>query len=293
MEDYRVADLAYMLGGVTIVSRDLSTSDQLEQPISDDKFCRNLGTLLDGLQITCNNFEADPAILGQLERFSTELIKLESDRRAAVLKVRLDTILEAIRENLESRKFLFIPVQDVVYWDNAELFGPAVRVVFDGQAADEIREAGSCYATNRYTASVFHCMRVAEFALRMLAKNLSIKLIHNGKRQPLEYAEWDKVIQQIKNKLIASRQKTRGKKREDLLNFYSGAADHCEYMKDIWRNEVSHCRRMYSRAEALAVLDRVNAFIGLVAQRNLKQTLTRFARENRPLPISQRLEFNN
>ena len=280
MNNYKLDDFVHMLGAAMITSRDLSTSDQLEQPIADDEFCRALGLVLDGVQIGCHQFEADPVLLVQLEEFATELTALKTDRRAAVIRSRLETILHGVTESLGKRKFLFIPQGDVVFWENPLLFGPAVRLVFQGPANDEIQEAGSCYAAGRNTACVFHCMRVAEYALRLLARNVKITLTHKGKAYPIEYAEWDQVITQIKNKISAARQLTRGKPKDDVLRFYSSAADHCEYMKDIWRNEVSHTRRLYSRAESLGVLQRVSAFTGLIAQYNFLRALKKYGRDN-------------
>lgn len=75
-------------------------------------------------------------------------------------------------------------------------------------------------------------MRVAEYALRLLARNVKITLTHKGKTHPIEYAEWDQVITQIKNKISAVRQLSKGRPKDDVLKLFSSAADHCEYMKD-------------------------------------------------------------
>ncbi len=160
------------------------------------------------------------------------------------------------------------------------LFGPEVALVFRGPAAIEILEAGSCYAAGRDTACVFHCMRVAEYALRMLAKNLKITVAHKGKAYAIEYAEWDQIITQIKNKILVARQLNKGRPKDDALRFYASAADHCEYMKDIWRNEVSHTRRLYSRPEAMGVLQRVRALTELVADHNFLRALRRYGKDH-------------
>src|SRR5438270_10803523 len=43
------------------------------------------------------------------------------------------------------------------------------------------------------------------------------------------------------------------------------AADHCEYMQDIWRNETAHARRTYNKSESLAALNRVREFVTALA----------------------------
>lgn len=78
MNNYKLDDFVHMLGSAMITSRDLSTSDQLEQAITDDAFCRSLGLVLDGLQIACHQFEADSVLLSQLEEFRNGIIIAQS-----------------------------------------------------------------------------------------------------------------------------------------------------------------------------------------------------------------------
>ena len=107
-------------------------------------------------------------------------------------------------------------------------------------------------------------MRMAEHGLRTLAKRLHVKLTHKGLNQPIEFADWEKVITGIKNAIIVARTKPHSKRRADLIAFYSDAADHCLYLRDIWRNEISHTRRRYNDDEALTALNRVKDFIELL-----------------------------
>ena len=95
-------------------------------------------------------------------------------------------------------------------------------------------------------------MRAAEHGLRMLARKLKVKLTHKGKTQPVEYADWEKVIAAIKDKITAARALPHGPKRQERLENLSDAADHCVFMKDIWRNNISHTRKPYTSAEAIA-----------------------------------------
>jgi hypothetical protein len=263
MDEYKVGDLALMLGALTAARRDLSTSDNLQKPICTDQFCANLSVVLEGLVIVSENFEADPSLIEQIQTLGQGLKTGKADRREAVLCARLDAIGEAISNNLNSRKFMFIPEDDAAYWNNEDLFGKNFLDTFPKPALLEMMEVGRCFAAGRGTACVFHCMRVAEYGLRNLAQKLHVRVIHKGKGYPIDYAEWDKIIDGIKAKLPSIRSRQRGVRRERSLQFYSSAADHCEFMKDIWRNEVAHARRMYNKSETLAVVNRVRDFIML------------------------------
>jgi hypothetical protein len=156
---------------------------------------------------------------------------------------------------------MFMPTEEASYWNNPRIFGEMFVLSFPEKASFEMLEVGKCFAAARGTACVFHCMRVAEYGLRNLARKLRITLSDRGKPHPIEFGDWNKVIGAIRSKITRIRQDTVGPRKEKALQFYSSAADHCEYLKDIWRNELMHTRRFYSKAEALGVINRVRDFV--------------------------------
>lgn len=180
----------------------------------------------------------------------------------------LHELLSSLRagwdNELRKQKFLCIPLVDVDYYDHDQLFGAEVHQKFS-DAASDIKSAGNCYATGNSTACVYHLMRVSEFGMRRLAARLAVKLTHKRKPMPVEFATWDKVITACKNKINLIRQKPIGPKRQEQLELYSDAADHCLFVKDIWRNNASHTRQPYTPAEAMAAFERVRDFMKFLA----------------------------
>jgi hypothetical protein len=185
---------------------------------------------------------------------------------ALVIGTRLNSIIDGIQDNLRTRRFMYVPQDQSPYWDNVQLFGDDFIIGFPRQAVREMTEAGNCLAAGRWTACVFHSMRVAEHGLRRLATSLRVTISSKGKNCPLEYGTWDAVIAAIRNKITETRKLPSGAVRERRLQYYSTAADHCEYMKDIWRNEVAHSRRCYNKQESVAVLSRVREFVQPLAK---------------------------
>ena len=199
-----------------------------------------------------------------------ELKDGSADTRCAVLHARLEAIIDGVQNNLDSRKFMYIDRDDAKYWNNLQLFGNDFGTVFPTEATFELGELGKCFAASRAIACVFHAMRIAEYGLRILAKRVGVKLTDKGKPMPIEYATWDKVIQGMRSKINSARQLPQGRKKAQDLQFYSDAADHCEYMKDIWRNEIAHARhRFYTREETLGVISRVRLFCIMVAEHEI------------------------
>jgi hypothetical protein len=165
---------------------------------------------------------------------------------------------------LQIAKFVYVPSIDDKYFEVERLFGDDVFEVFE-DAREDVTEAGNCLALALYTASVFHLMRVSEFGLRRLAAKLRVKLFDKGKPQQVEDATWDKVIDGVHLKIKATRQLSAGPKKRAQLTRFSEAGDHCTFMKDIWRNNVSHTRKPYIRDEALAAFSRVGDFMKFIA----------------------------
>jgi hypothetical protein len=158
-------------------------------------------------------------------------------------------------------KFVRVDLNLSGYIDNESLFGEPVKKSFPS-AVEDIKNAGNCLAVELPTAAVFHLMRVSEHGLRRLARKLQVKVIDKKQLCPLEYAEWDKVITAIDNKIKAMKPSLpKGPKRQTQLELYSEANQHCLFMKDIWRNTISHTRKPYSSLEAQSVFERVRDFM--------------------------------
>jgi hypothetical protein len=179
---------------------------------------------------------------------------------ASALAVEAKHTREILTYGMQKLKFVYIEPGKIPFVNNEALLGGGVRNFFT-EAAEDIRAAGNCLAVDCSTAAVFHLMRAAEFGLRRIARKLRVRLTHSGSRQPLEFADWEKVITGVKNSISKARTIPPGPKRQARLETYSDLADNCTYMKDIWRNNVSHARKGYNSAEATGVMERVRDFM--------------------------------
>jgi hypothetical protein len=187
------------------------------------------------------------------ERFTAELLARD-----------LEVIRADIYLVLSKRKFAYIAPPNDQYFERQHLFGDDVYKKF-ADARQDIKDAGNCLAASLPTASVFHLMRAAEFGLRSIASKMKVSLKDKGRVQPIEYATWDKVIQGINIQITAARSLPHGPRKNKKLQFYSDAAERCVYIRDLWRNEVSHTRKRYSENEAIGIMGRVQDFLQLLA----------------------------
>jgi hypothetical protein len=199
------------------------------------------------------------------QRLITGIRTPDVNLQSRILAERVFALMARFKEICDEQLFFFIPKDQRGYFQTMDTFGPDFRKRFPSAATDA-EESGKCLALDRPTACVFHLMRVAEHGLRRLARKLRVQLTHRGLRHPIEFADWEKVIIGCNNRIAAARTLPLGKKRQAQLDMYSDAADHCTYMKDIWRNNVSHARKPYSPTEAKGSMERVGGFMTFLAR---------------------------
>jgi hypothetical protein len=127
----------------------------------------------------------------------------------------------------------------------------------------ECEEAVYCYVLERNTASIFHSMRVAEIGLRALARRMKVKL---PKGKKLEWGEWQAVLKEMSKRIdtIGLTVKA-GPRKDELLEFYSGAVGQFTGFKDEFRNQVMHVRKTYDEDDAKRALNRVRDFMDKLA----------------------------
>lgn len=166
---------------------------------------------------------------------------------------------------LNKHRFALLNAPNDKYFEQEKLFGEAV---FDRleSARKEIMDAGNAFACELYTACVFHLTRTTELGLRTIARRLHVKIVDKGRNIPLEYGEWNKVIEAVQSKINATRQMANNSRKQARLNYYSDGLERCSAMKDLFRNEVSHTRKRYNHGEALGAMARVRDFMQFLAR---------------------------
>jgi hypothetical protein len=280
MFSYDIHDLVLMLSGILQASNTIELAAGPMESINSE-WLKNLSVSLDGLYRLGSAIEIDSSLQEQVKDLRDSTANGSCTLASIVVMDRLQQILGAVYNNLKSRKFMYVPREQAGFWNNLELFGDDFLIGFPRAAVLEMTEAGNCYASGRWTACVFHAMRVAEHGLRRLARRLRVTIKSKGKTCPLEYGDWEQVITATRNKITELRKLPRGPKREDQLQFYSDMASHGEYIKDIWRNETSHTRRQYNQSESLAALKRVEDFVRPLAKGEADAAVRKRLRERK------------
>jgi len=181
------------------------------------------------------------------------------------------TILQDLRRSFICELMVvhlaFIPGDKLKFFEVEDLFGESVYENFKS-ARDDIKAAGNCIAADLHDAAVFHLLRVVEIGLRELGRNLGIKKIAKA---PLDYAGWQKVVNEIDGKLSSKIPKARSSKQSAALKFkHDLLADFKAF--EVSRNEIMHGRGHYNGPEAIGLFDRVREFMQRLANAISKPT---------------------
>ncbi len=161
-------------------------------------------------------------------------------------------------EALLEPSFFAIPKHRRPLYSDKALFGSGVDSSFPDCTRD-IGEAGKCIAMDRWTAAVFHLMRVLELGLRKLAGDLNVQIPPDElSRKPMGL-----ILNECRTTLNKGMQSSQFGKNE--RDFYEEALAFLESAKNAWRNYVDHGRYNYSEEEAIEVFNAVRSFMRQIA----------------------------
>jgi hypothetical protein len=126
------------------------------------------------------------------------------------------------------------------------------------------------------TACVFHMMRIAELGMRALAHERQISF----KKHPLEWADWENIIDQIDaNAKAATTTMSRGPERDAARAFYTSAVAQLRAFKET-RNRVMHTRGSFDELDAQRAINQVREFMNGLSAKIGEKT-------RRPIPLSR------
>lgn len=181
-----------------------------------------------------------------------------SDYPACAMSGRLANLAEEfderVKEELSSNTFLYLNPREADGYAGPFEGWEAVIAAFPSAAID-IEESSKCMALCRYTACVFHLMRVMELALRAIAVTLN-----NPKLVPRNNPSWESILRKCREEL--------GKDRADRTPewnasgaFFAGVSTTLMGVKDAWRNPTMHVGVSYTEERARDINAHVQAFM--------------------------------
>jgi len=192
---------------------------------------------------------------------------------ASTMATEMDHVINELLKELRLHTFLLVEKDRQGHIDNNSLFGAKVTASFPS-AAEDIKEAGNCMASECNTAAVFHLMRAVEWALRALASHLGIKKLQSFKKSskvrltPVSHSEWEQILNALQDAVDAKVSKLkRGAEKQRSQEFYYPALQDIRAIRDAWRNHVMHTRAFYDRNDAAAIFSHVQRLMQALSKR--------------------------
>jgi|ERR1017187_703919 hypothetical protein len=239
---------------------------QYKSPVEDRDKLRGLNSMLIGMTPLLKFLRLNKT----QERVGTLQLRLRGlgvlpDRSPHALKTELSSLSLCLQAETASIKAKFIDPDVAEFFEHESLFGKRVNRAFPS-AKPHIKDAGNCLATDLHTAAVFHFMIAAEYGLRSLAKRFRVKT-----RRPLEFSDWGSVISAVKYKL--SNTSPRSKKGNTTVVFYREMIEKCDYLKDVWRNNIFHARRRCDEHDSHKALEKSRDFLQRLEAKGFREII--------------------
>lgn len=156
---------------------------------------------------------------------------------------------------------ILILKEDERHWLKAcdEIVGHDV-VIFFPSSKYEFEEAANCIALGRYTASVFHSMRVLEIGIRAISKALEIDDQVSGANR-----NWAIMLRGIKDR-IDERWPRSSRSSNPHGDKYEQVYASLDAVRNPWRNSTMHVETIYAPHEAVHIFNCVKYFMAALTK---------------------------
>lgn len=230
-------------------------------PRDHGEFVENLMTLsqlLSDAGLSLSALSASAALESAKEAIDLEGHKVLSIGPMLRLSSDIKDMQTRVRDEFVTRYVVVVPTNKVPYYEPMKPpFGAKVETSFESMNFD-ISESGKCFGLGRYTACVFHLMRVLETGIRAIARCLGVP-------DPIKEADrnWGKMLGNI-NDAIKDKKAAMSAFDADLFN---GAYIALDKVRSLWRNPTMHVGNKYTEEEAKEIWDAVSVFMRKLASR--------------------------
>lgn len=195
-------------------------------------------------------------------RLSRIMFMMNRNYSRSELAQELEILLQAIDDDIQFEYFFhYRRDRGVLFLTWRGEWGSTISAF--PSAASEIEEGIDCFGLEHNAACVFHMTRVAELGMRSLARERRVAFPNH----PLEWAEWENVIDQIDSKArAATTGMSRGPERDAARAFYTAAVAQLRSFKET-RNRIMHMRGSFDELDARRAINQVRDFMnGLSAK---------------------------
>jgi hypothetical protein len=211
---------------------------------SDDEICISIVSGAEGLRERL--FEID---LGIAALCAGRIIDCINNKGTiGELRILFGELNRRISDELSTHFIFMIPAnRERFYKPPKPIFGECIASLLP-ELDEDISEAGKCFALSRYTACVFHLMRIMELCVQKFGDKLGVSLA--GEKT------WQVILDSVRAEL---KRKYPSHSDPDRI-IYEGIISHLESVKIAWRNPTMHPKNVYTEEQAKDIFESVRIF---------------------------------
>lgn len=212
-------------------------------PMNDD-VKRNDQLVLEAIETCCRDVALGTVTLKGIEWAQKEIAKegLTQEQHGAIIA----ELERRVHDELSSIRFFHVPANGAQYYPRKSdeykkpLFSSQTMKKF-AKSIEDSEEAGKCFALARYTACMFHLMRIMERGVQRLGKKLKVTI-------DVAEKDWGVISSHINGALRRLPNSTAQEKKVHAR--YAKAAVYLDNVREAWRNPTMHPKETYTEEEA-------------------------------------------
>jgi hypothetical protein len=201
---------------------------------------------------------------------------IQHDADVTTMAVEFDHVMAGLLSDLRDRVFIEIKGDNRQLADNDALFGDSVDYAFPSAKRD-IKEAGNWFAVGCGTAAVFHLMRAAEIALRVLAADRGVQYPDAALSSKQVGDLLSALDGKLKDLRLADAKNWPSKDIKDAqLRFYHSATAEFRDFNEAWRKYMAHAHEgaFYDPLQAMSILNHVRTCMEILSEKISEQSAT-------------------
>jgi len=173
---------------------------------------------------------------------------VEGNRSPSRLGELFRELSTVVQYELQDCMVFVIPQARAQYYNAKKPLGGSDIVNKLPDTVCDVTEAGNCFAVGRYTACVFHLMRVMEMCVQALGAEFGVS-VANGET-------WQGILDSMQGAVKQRYPRHSSPERKT----YAGVLSHLESVKIAWRNPTMHPKGTYTEEEARGIIGAVSIF---------------------------------
>jgi len=181
-----------------------------------------------------------------------DYLKNKESVESAKLRELSDDLTQRIMDEFKTQLVLTVP------FDRAHFYKKKGTILTEdvvnkwSNLLEDADEAGNCFAFGRYTACVFHLMRIMEAVVMRFGRK--VKIVVNPAKDT-----WFKILSQVKKVIDDMPDKLPVEKRRKARFLASYAR--LDAVRVAWRNETMHPKATYTAEESEELINAVRLFV--------------------------------